>query len=118
MMILTDIDIDILEFGTSKCAKAIFKIMSDHVRLDEETMIKDLEQQKVYRSNRGRGLTKIELSYKASKIGLFWYLNLSDDWMLRLSCKHEKQKGSHSVLKEARGFAWEIDLDLEIEFDG
>ena len=63
-------DID-MEFGTSKCAKAIFKIMSDHVRLDEETMIKDLEQQKVYRSNRGRGLTKIELSYKASRIGLF-----------------------------------------------
>ena len=43
-------DID-MEFGTSKCAKAIFKIMSDHVRLDEETMIKDLEQRKVYRSN-------------------------------------------------------------------
>ena len=67
-------DID-MEFGLSNCAKATFKRgkleKSDHVRLDEETMIKDLEQQKVYRSNRGRGLTKIELSYKASRIGLF-----------------------------------------------
>ena len=37
----------------SKCAKATFKRgkleKSDHVRLDEETMIKDLEQEKVYK---------------------------------------------------------------------
>ena len=50
-------------------------------------------------------------------IGLFRYLNLSDGWMLRLALKHEK-KGSHFVIKEAREFAREIDLDLETEFDG
>ena len=42
-----------MEFGLSKCAKATFKRgileKSDHVRLDEETMIKDLEQEKVYK---------------------------------------------------------------------
>ena len=42
-----------MEFGLSKCAKANFKRdkleKSDHVRLDEETMIKDLEQEKVYK---------------------------------------------------------------------
>ena len=41
-----------MEFGLGKCAKATFKRgkleKSDHVRLDEETMIKDLEQDKVY----------------------------------------------------------------------
>ena len=37
--------------------------------------------------------------------------------MLQLALNHEK-KGSHSVLKEAREFAQEIDLDLETEFDG
>ena len=41
-----------MEFGLSKCAKANFKRgklgKSDHVRLDEETMIKNLEQEKVY----------------------------------------------------------------------
>ena len=41
-----------MEFGLSKCAKATFKRgkleKSDHVRLDEETIIKDLEQEKVY----------------------------------------------------------------------
>ena len=31
--------------------------------------------------------------------------------MLKLALKHEKEK-------EAREFAWEIDLDLETEFDG
>ena len=45
------------------------------------------------------------------------YLNLSDDWMLQLALKREKEKGSHSVVKEAREFANEIDLDLEAEFD-
>ena len=39
-------------FGLSKCANATFKRgkleKSDHVRLDEETMIKDLEQEKIY----------------------------------------------------------------------
>ena len=42
-----------MEFGLSKCAKATFKRgkleKSDHVRLDEETIIKDLEQEKVYK---------------------------------------------------------------------
>ena len=42
---------------------------------------------------------------------MFRYLNLSDDWMLKLALKHEKEK-------EAREFACEIDLDLETEFDG
>ena len=38
--------------------------------------------------------------------------------MLRLDLKHEKEKGSHSVVKKAKKFAREIDLDLETEFDG
>ena len=42
-----------MEFGLSKCAKATFKRgkleKSDHVWLDEETMIKDMEQEKVYK---------------------------------------------------------------------
>ena len=56
--------------------------------------------------------------YKTSANGLFWYLNLWDNWILELALKHEKEKGSHSVVKEAREFACEIDLDLETEFDG
>ena len=41
-----------MEFGLSKCAKATFERgklkNSDHVWLDEETMIIDLEQEEVY----------------------------------------------------------------------
>ena len=33
--------------------------------------------------------------------------------MLILALKHEKEKGLHSVVKEAREFVWEIDLYLE-----
>ena len=38
--------------------------------------------------------------------------------MLQLALKHKKEKGSHSVVKEGGEFAFEIDLDLEIDFDG
>ena len=37
--------------------------------------------------------------------------------MLRLHLKHEKEKGSPSVVKEGRELAREIDLDFETEFD-
>ena len=43
-----------MEFGLSKCTKATFKRgkleKSDRVQLDEETMIKDLELEKVYKN--------------------------------------------------------------------
>ena len=38
--------------------------------------------------------------------------------MRQLALKYEKEKGSHSVVKDTREFAREIDLDLENEFDG
>ena len=70
------------------------------------------------RSSGVRGLTQLEISYRTSTIGLFRYLTLSDDWMLQLALKHEEEKGSHSVVKEAKEFAREIDLDLESKLDG
>ena len=70
------------------------------------------------RSSGVRGLTQLEISYKTSTIVLFRYLTLSDDWMLQLALKHEEEKGSHSVVKEAKEFAREIDLDLESKLDG
>ena len=44
-------------------------------------------------------------------------MNLSHDWTPWLALSHEKEKGSHSVEKEAKEFAREIDLDLETKFD-
>ena len=37
--------------------------------------------------------------------------------MLQLALKHEKEEDSHFVVKRAREFAQEIDLDLETDFD-
>ena len=62
-------------------------------------------------------MTKLELSDKTSTFGFFLYLNLSGDWMLQLALKHDNEKGSDSVVKEAKGLAREIDLDLETELN-
>ena len=78
----------------------------------------DIHSLYLSRSSGVRDLTQLELSYKTSTIGLFWYLVLSDDWMLQIALKHEKEKGSHSVVNETKKFAREIHLDLETEFDG
>ena len=90
------------------------KMMATHYMHHPKT---DIHRLYLPRSNRGRGLTQLELSFKPSTIDLFRYLNLSDDRMLSLALKHEKEKVSQSVVKEVREFAPEIDLDLEAEFD-
>ena len=74
----------------------------------------DIRRLYLSRSNEVRGLTQLKLSYKISTIGLFRYLNLSDDWMLQLSLKDKKEKGSHSVDVDVD---LEIDVDLETKFD-
>ena len=40
-------------------------------------------------------------------------MDLSDDWMLQLALKHEKEKGSHSVVKETKEFVREFDGEME-----
>ena len=60
-------------FGLSKCAKATFKRGKlekyDHVRLDDETMIKDLEQEKVYKYlvNESSGIQHVAMTQKLKK---------------------------------------------------
>ena len=44
-------------------------------------------------------------------------MNLSDDRKLLLPLTDKKEKGSHSVVKEATEFARKIDVDLETKFD-
>ena len=102
---------NIIDWNLSKVKR---KIMTTHSTHHPKANIHHLYLQKC---NGERGLTQLELSYKTPKIGLFRYLNLSDDWMLRIALKHEKEKVSQSVVKEAREFACEMDLDLETEFD-
>ena len=78
----------------------------------------DIDRLYIPRSNGGRGLTQLELSYKTSTIGLYRYLNLTDDWMVRMVLDHSRDSKLYSVVKQAKKFARELDLDLEIEFEG
>ena len=61
-----------MEFGLSKRAKATFKRgkleRSDHVRLDEETMIKDLKQEKVYKYMRVDESSRIQRATMKQKL--------------------------------------------------
>ena len=68
------------------------------------------------RSNEGKGFTQLKLSCKTSTIGLLptWIYALTGCYE---ALKHGKGKFLHSVVKEAREFAREMELDLETEFD-
>ena len=54
----------------------IRKMMTTHSMHHPKT---DIDRLHLRRSSGGRGLTQLKLSYKTSTIGLFRYLNLSDD---------------------------------------
>ena len=70
----------------------------------------DVERLYLPRSNGGRGMTQFELSYKTATIGLYGYLDLSQDWMMQRVFQHEL----YSVIKEERKFANELDLEIEL----
>ena len=77
----------------------------------------DVERLYLPRSSGGRGIVQLELSYKTTTIGQYRYLNLSQDWMLKLVLEHENRKKLHSVVKEAIKFGNELDVNLESEFE-
>ena len=104
---------NITEWNLSEVKRLGIKIRKMMTTHSMHHLKADIHRLYLPRRNGGRGLTQLKLSYKTSTTGLFRYLNLSDKWMLELALKHEKEKGSHSVIKEAREFVREIDLDLE-----
>ena len=62
-------------------------------------------------------MIQLELSYKTSTIGLNRYLEQTEDWMLKQVFNHERNKTLHSVVKEARKYCRELDVDINGEFD-
>ena len=103
---------NIIDWNISEAKRLDIKVRKRMTTYSMHHPKTDIHRLYLQRSNRGRGLTQLELSYKSSTIGLFRYLNLSDDWMLRLALKHEKKKF------HTQNFARKMDLDLETEFDG
>ena len=63
------------------------------------------------RSEGGRGLIQIELTYKITTAGLETYLEECKDSMMKLVLEHEKKKRLYSVTKEATKFLQELGID-------
>ena len=73
----------------------------------------DINRIYVPRKGRGRGMINLEMCFKATTTGLNTYLLSSDDRMLNLVLKHEKEKKLHSVTKESRKFKFQLDMTQE-----
>ena len=77
----------------------------------------DVDRLYIPRKDGGRGMIQLELSYKTSTIGLHHYLESTNDWMLQLVYSHENGKKLHSVIKESRKFAQELEFDQGLDQD-
>ncbi|XP_066933825.1 uncharacterized protein [Clytia hemisphaerica] len=73
----------------------------------------DVDRLYLPRSKGGRGLLQIEQAYKIATIGMSKYLECSSDWMMALVHRHEQNKTSHSIVKEANKYARESDINTE-----
>ena len=73
----------------------------------------DVDHLYLPRSSGGRGIMELETSYKTTTIGMQEYLTVSNDWMIQLVRQHEENKKLHSIVKEARRFKREFELENE-----
>ena len=71
----------------------------------------DVDRLYLPRSEGGRGLMQIELTFKIVTVGLETYLRESKDEMMKLVLEHEKKKKLYSVTKEATKFCRELEVD-------
>ena len=68
----------------------------------------DVDRLYLPRSEGGRGLIQIELTYKITTAGLETYLRENKDSMMKLVLEHEKKKKLYSVTKEATKFLQQL----------
>jgi len=73
----------------------------------------DVDRLYLRRKNGGRGMIQLEMAYRTTTIAMSTYLSSTTDWMLKLVHQHQQNKKLHSIIKEARKY--ESDLDLNIE---
>ena len=71
----------------------------------------DVDRVYLSRSSGGRGMIELKTSYKTTTIGMQKYLTVSNDWMIQLVPQHEENKKLHSIVKEARRFKRELELE-------
>jgi len=68
----------------------------------------DVDRLYIRRKEGGRGLLQLLAAYKTTTIGLEAYLKEKQDRYTKAVYKHEKEKGSHSIVKEAEKFKKEL----------
>ena len=73
----------------------------------------DVNRMCVLRKEGGRGVIKLEMSFKTTTIGLNNYLLSLDVRMLKLALQHEMKKKLHSVTKESRKFKFQLNMAQE-----
>ena len=73
----------------------------------------DVDRLYLPRSSGGRRIIELETSYETTTIGMQKYLTVSNDWMIQLIRQHEKNKKLQSIVKEARRFKREFELENE-----
>ena len=73
----------------------------------------DVDHLYLPRSSGGRRMMELEISYKTTTIGTQKYLRISNDWMIQLVRQHDENKILHSIVKEARRFKREFELQNE-----
>ena len=71
----------------------------------------DVDRLYLPRSEGGRGLIQIELTYKIATVGLETYLKESKDAMMNLVLEHEKKKKLYSVANAAAKVFQELGID-------
>ena len=71
----------------------------------------DIDRLYLPRSEGGRGLIQIELTYTVTTVGLETYLKESKDAMMKLILENEKKKRLYSVVNEAVKVFQELGID-------
>ncbi|MEO1764700.1 MAG: reverse transcriptase domain-containing protein [Cyanobacteria bacterium J06629_18] len=70
------------------------------------------------RKDGGRGLMKLETSYKIAIVGLVEYLESNDDHLLKLAWEYEKNKNTRSLADERVKIYNELEMNTDLKEDG
>ena len=73
----------------------------------------DVDRLYLPRKNGGRGMIQLEMAYKTITIAMSTYLSSTTDLILKLVHQHQQTTKLHSIIKEARKYESDIDLNIE-----
>ena len=68
----------------------------------------DVDKLYLRRTEGGRGLIQLELSYKTTTIGLHKYLQETQDTLLHFVTDHDDRKSLYSISRQSVKFSWEL----------